>query len=99
MASGRGSRLTDIDGNDYVDYALAFGPMLLGHSPEPVIKAARRQLSTGIGYGACHPLEAELAEAVCRTVGCAELCVFSSSGSAACTPRCGSPGAPPGAIA
>jgi glutamate-1-semialdehyde 2,1-aminomutase len=83
MASGRGSRLTDIDGNDYVDYALAFGPMLLGHSPEPVIKAARRQLSTGIGYGACHPLEAELAEAVCRTVGCAELCVFSSSGSEA----------------
>jgi glutamate-1-semialdehyde 2,1-aminomutase len=83
MTGGRGSRLTDIDGNEYVDYALAFGPMLLGHSPAPVIEAVRRQLSTGVGYGACHPLEAELAEAVCRTVPCAEVCVFSNSGSEA----------------
>ena len=79
----RGARLTDVDENDYVDYALAFGPMLLGHSCEDVIDAVRRQLELGVGYGASHPLEAELAEAVCRTVPCAELCVFSSSGSEA----------------
>ncbi|MGI8702605.1 MAG: aspartate aminotransferase family protein [Nocardioidaceae bacterium] len=83
FAGGRGSRLTDIDGNEYVDYALAFGPMLLGHSPDGVVQAVQRQLATGIGYGACHPAEAELAEAVCRAVPCAELCVFSNSGSEA----------------
>jgi len=83
FASGHGSHLTDIDGNDYVDYGLAFGPMLLGHSPAPVLDAVRRQLESGIGYGAPHRLEAELAEAVCRTVPCAERCIFSSTGSEA----------------
>lgn len=83
FVTGRGAHLRDIDGNEYVDYALAFGPMLLGHSPSPVVEAVQRQLAAGIGYGASHPLEAELAEAVCRTVPCAELCVFSNSGSEA----------------
>jgi len=81
FTGGRGSRLTDIDGNTYIDYAGGFGPMLLGHSPEAVLRAVRRQLERGIGYGACHPLEAELAEAVCRTVPCAERVVFASTGS------------------
>ncbi len=83
FAEGRGAYLRDIDGNDYVDYALAYGPMLLGHSAQPVIEAVRRQLSAGISYGASHPVESELAEAICRTVPCAELCVFSNSGSEA----------------
>lgn len=81
--SGHGARLRDIDGNEYVDYALGFGSMLLGHSPEPVIEAVQRQLERGIGFGASHELEAELAEAVCRTVPSAELCAFASSGSEA----------------
>ncbi|CAN5173077.1 glutamate-1-semialdehyde 2,1-aminomutase [soil metagenome] len=83
FAQGRGSHLTDVDGNDYVDYALAFGPMLLGHSPAVVLDAVRRQLDSGIGYGAPHRLEAELAESMCRTVPCAERCIFSSTGSEA----------------
>jgi glutamate-1-semialdehyde 2,1-aminomutase len=78
-----GARMWDLDGNEYVDYALAFGPLILGHSPEPVVAAVERQLRTGLGYGACHRLEAELAEAVCRTVPSAELCVFNSTGSEA----------------
>ena len=80
---GSGSRLTDIDGNGYVDYALAFGPLLLGHSPREVVKAVEAQLRRGLGYGASHRLEAELAEAVCRIVPSAELCVFSNTGSEA----------------
>jgi glutamate-1-semialdehyde 2,1-aminomutase len=78
-----GARLWDVDGNEYVDYTLAYGPMLLGHSPRAVVDAVRRQLETGIGYGASHRFEAELAEAVCRTVPSAELCVFGSTGSEA----------------
>src|SRR5207253_4290138 len=80
---GSGARLTDIDGNEYVDYVLAFGPMLLGHSPRAVIEAVEGQLRRGFGFGASHRLEAELAEAVCRTVPSAELCVFSNTGSEA----------------
>ncbi|MEO7556389.1 MAG: aminotransferase class III-fold pyridoxal phosphate-dependent enzyme, partial [Acidimicrobiales bacterium] len=83
FVSGHGSRLTDIDGNDYVDWALGWGPLLLGHSPEPVLEAVRRQLDRGLGFGASHELEAELAEAVCRTVPSVEMCVFSSTGSEA----------------
>ncbi|MDQ3708376.1 MAG: aminotransferase class III-fold pyridoxal phosphate-dependent enzyme, partial [Actinomycetota bacterium] len=79
----QGARLRDVDGNEYVDYALAYGPMLLGHSPAPVLEAVRRQLSEAISYGASHRLESELSEAICRTVPCAELCVFSNSGSEA----------------
>src|SRR5215472_9927118 len=65
---GRGSRLFDIDGNEYVDYALGFGPMFLGHQPAEVIDSVSKQLSRGLGYGACHELEAELAELICRIV-------------------------------
>ncbi|MCP9487400.1 MAG: aspartate aminotransferase family protein [Gaiellaceae bacterium MAG52_C11] len=83
FARSRGARIVDVDGNEYVDYALAYGPLLLGHSPEPVLAAVRRQLSEAIGFGASHRLEAELAEAFCRTVPCAERCLFSSSGSEA----------------
>ena len=71
----KGARLTDVDGNDYIDYTLALRPMLLGHSPAPIIAAVRRQLGTGVGY------EAELAEAICRTVPSAERVVFNSTGS------------------
>lgn len=83
FVSGRGARLTDIDGNTYVDWSLGWGPLLLGHSPESVLDAVRRQLERGLGYGASHELEAELAEAVCRTVPSIEMCVFNSTGSEA----------------
>ncbi|MCU1488600.1 MAG: glutamate-semialdehyde--aminomutase [Acidimicrobiaceae bacterium] len=83
FVGGSGPRLTDIDGNEYVDFALAYGPMLLGHSPAAVIEAVHRQLDRGLGYGASHPIEPALAEAVCRTVPSAELCAFSNTGSEA----------------
>ncbi len=83
FARGAGSRVWDLDGNEYLDFALAFGPMLLGHSPAPVVDAVRRQLEIGIGYGASHAAEAELAETICRLVPCAERCIFSSTGSEA----------------
>ncbi len=83
FARGTGSRLWDVDRNEYLDFALAFGPMLLGHSPQAVVEAVRRQLEIGIGYGASHTAEAELAETICRMVPCAERCIFSSTGSEA----------------
>jgi glutamate-1-semialdehyde 2,1-aminomutase len=80
---GAGARIWDIDGNEYIDYTLSYGPLLLGQSPRRVIDAVQLQLETGLGYGASHRFEAELAEAVCRTVPSVELCVFSTTGSEA----------------
>ncbi len=80
---GQGAHLVDIDGNQYVDYVMAYGPLVLGHSPRPVLDAVHKQLDAGLNFGASHRWEAEAAEAVCRTVPSAELVVFGSSGSEA----------------
>lgn len=80
---GEGSRIWDLDGREYLDFTLSYGPLLLGQSPAPVLDAVRQQLTKGIGYGANHEREAELAELVCATVPSAERTVFSSTGSEA----------------
>jgi glutamate-1-semialdehyde 2,1-aminomutase len=80
---GEGSHLVDIDGNEYVDYVLGFGPMLLGHNPAGVVEAVKAQLDRGLTYGAQHMLEAELAERLVDAAPCAELACFSTTGSEA----------------
>lgn len=62
--SGRGSRCTDLDGNEYVDYCLSWGPLIHGHAPQPVVEAVRRAAAGGLSFGACHERELELAELV-----------------------------------
>lgn len=80
---GSGARLWDLDDNVYVDYALSYGPMLLGHSPSSVLDAVREQLREGIAFGASHRHEAELSEILVRLIPSAEMCVFSNSGTEA----------------
>jgi glutamate-1-semialdehyde 2,1-aminomutase len=76
-----GACLIDIDGNELIDYYLAMGPMILGHNPEPVRRAAIEQLSRGILYGGQSRIEAEAAELFCHLVPCAERVRFAASGS------------------
>lgn len=78
-----GSHMWDVDGNEYIDYMLAMGPLILGHSPAPVIEAVKRQLDRGLIYGGQHELEIQVAEKICRHVPCAEMVRFNSSGSEA----------------
>ncbi|KKK05780.1 aspartate aminotransferase family protein [Micromonospora sp. HK10] len=80
---GAGSRVWDVDGNEYVDFALSFGPMLLGQSPAVVLEAVRTQLDLGVGFGAGNRHEAPLAELVCEIVPSAELVIFSNTGTEA----------------
>jgi len=80
---GRGSRVWDADGNEYIDYVLGRGPLLLGHSPAPVVEAVRKQLERGLMYAGQHELEIEAAEKIARLVPCAERVRFSNSGSEA----------------
>ena len=61
---GDGAWLTDVDGNRYIDYVGAWGPMLQGHAFAPVIDAVRDRALSGLGFGAPSEVEVELAEAV-----------------------------------
>ena len=81
--NGRGSRLTDVDGNEYIDFALANGPAILGHAPEPVIKAVAETLSMGQLFAGQTEAEAELARRLVEIIPCAELIRFASSGTEA----------------
>ncbi len=64
IQSGCGSRLKDVDGNEYIDYVCSWGPLILGHCPAPVTDALRDVLETGTSFGAPTEREIELAEEI-----------------------------------
>ncbi|MCC7160853.1 MAG: aspartate aminotransferase family protein [Anaerolineae bacterium] len=79
----RGSHMWDVDGNEYIDYMLAMGPLILGHTPAPVIEAVKQQLDRGLIYGGQHELEVQVAEKIRQHVPCAEMVRFNNTGSEA----------------
>ena len=81
--SAKGARMVDADENVYLDFTLAQGPMLLGHSPPAVLDFVEKAMRDGQLYAAQHELEIELAEKFTRIVPCAELVRFCNSGSEA----------------
>lgn len=80
FSHGAGAVLTDFDGNGYIDYTLAWGPLLLGHSPASVNAAVAAQLAKGHTFGAQHALEYEAAEALCAAIPCADRVAYANSG-------------------
>ena len=83
FTGGAGSRLTDADGNQYIDYLLSWGPSILGHAHPAIVQAVRCAAERPHTYGAQHELEIRVAERIQRLVPCAELVAFTSSGSEA----------------
>jgi glutamate-1-semialdehyde 2,1-aminomutase len=83
LADALGSRITDVDGNNYIDYALAWGPLILGHRHPSVVAVVREQAERPHIYGAQHELEYQVAELIQSLVPCAERVAFTSSGSEA----------------
>jgi glutamate-1-semialdehyde 2,1-aminomutase len=83
ITHGKGSRIWDVDGNEYVDYLLAYGPLVLGHANDELVAAVARQLERGSVFGASHPLELEVAERLVRLVPSFDLVRFGQSGSEA----------------
>lgn len=81
--NGCGARLRDVDGNEYIDYQLAWGPNILGYANPKLVEAMRAQAEKPLTYGAQHELEIEVAERIQRMVPCAERVMFTSSGSEA----------------
>ena len=78
---GEGPYLYDVDGNRLIDYYLGMGPLILGHSPEPVLSAVQEQLKSGILYAGQSEIEVEAARLVCEMVPCAERVRFNCAGS------------------
>lgn len=65
MESAKGSKIYDVDGNEYIDLVLSYGPMILGHGNEKVVAAVQKQVSTGFTFGASTEDEIKLAKIVC----------------------------------
>ncbi|TIU04936.1 MAG: aminotransferase class III-fold pyridoxal phosphate-dependent enzyme, partial [Mesorhizobium sp.] len=72
----RGSELTDVNGNRYIDYVMGMGPMILGHRPLTIETAIIESFETGQLFGGQSPLEAQLAAKIVDSVPCAELVRF-----------------------
>jgi glutamate-1-semialdehyde 2,1-aminomutase/spore coat polysaccharide biosynthesis protein SpsF len=81
LASGRGCRVVDVDGREYVDYPMALGAVLLGHAHPAVVEAVERQAREGTLFTLMHPLEVEVAERLVDLVPCAEMVRFMKNGS------------------
>ena len=64
IARGKGSSITDVDGNSYIDYVLSWGPLILGHCHPEVVEALARAIERGTSFGACTQAEVELAERI-----------------------------------
>lgn len=83
IASGQGSRIYDVDGNEYIDYVCSWGPLILGHRPQPVIDAVREVLELGTSFGAPTAREIELAELIMQCVPSIEMVRLVNSGTEA----------------
>ncbi|MCC2640679.1 MAG: hemL [Nitrospira sp.] len=83
IARAKGSRLYDADGNNYIDYVLSWGPMILGHAPATVTKALQLAAANGTSYGAPTELEIQLATMIREALPSMELVRLVSSGTEA----------------
>jgi len=83
IASGSGSTVTDVDGNDYLDYVQSWGAMILGHAHPRVVEAVAAAAGRGSSFGASTPGEVELAERLCAAVPSIEKVRLVSSGTEA----------------
>ncbi|RPI55641.1 MAG: aminotransferase class III-fold pyridoxal phosphate-dependent enzyme [Chloroflexi bacterium] len=83
MDHGQGSHVFDVDGNEYIDYLLAYGPLILGHCPRAVVEAVGDQLERGTAFGTPHAVEIELSKLICSQMPAVELVRYNSTGSEA----------------
>src|SRR5450755_3187788 len=84
IARAEGSRLFDVDGNEYIDYVGSWGPLILGHANDVVVTAVTRAARMGTSFGAPTAGEVELAELVTAAMPSVELVRFVNSGTEAC---------------
>lgn len=85
VSRAEGAYVWDVDGNRYLDFPMALGPILLGYGHPGVNEAIERQLRDGIVFTLPHPIEVDVAERIAALVPCAERIRFAKTGSDATT--------------
>jgi glutamate-1-semialdehyde 2,1-aminomutase len=83
VARGEGARIWDVDGNEYIDYVLSWGPLVLGHAAPAVLDALAETMRRGTSFGIPTALEVDLAEAIQARMSHLEMLRFVSSGTEA----------------
>ena len=83
LRSGNGAMITDVDGNEYIDYVNSYGPLILGHAHPDVIHAVQEASKSGTSFGAPTEPEVDLAELVASTFPSIEMVRFVNSGTEA----------------
>lgn len=83
MERGKGSKIYDIDGNEYIDYVLSWGPLILGHSNDRVVESIKKVAENGTSFGAPTEIENKLAQLVIDRVPSIEIVRMVSSGTEA----------------
>ena len=83
IASGRGCHVRDVDGNDYIDYVGAYGPLIAGHAHPDVIAAMTETAKDGTAFGATTEKEIDLARTICQAIPSVESVRFVNSGTEA----------------
>lgn len=83
MERGKGSKIYDIDGNEYIDYVLSWGPLILGHTNDRVVEGIKKVAEQGTSFGAPTLVENELAQLVIERVPSIEMVRMVSSGTEA----------------
>ncbi len=83
MKQGKGATITDIDGNEYIDYVLSWGPLILGHGDERVTTKLKEVVDQGTSFGAPTLLESKLAKLVIERVPSIEMVRMVNSGTEA----------------
>src|SRR5947209_9916117 len=83
LERGRGARVWDLDGNEYIDFMMSFGALIQGHAHPKIVEVVSQTMSDGSHFAAATPAEAEAAERFRRMVPSAEAVRFTNSGSEA----------------
>jgi glutamate-1-semialdehyde 2,1-aminomutase len=83
ISFGQGCHVVDVDGNEYIDYISAFGPLILGHAHPAVTEIIASGAQRGTAYGATTELEIELADLICKAIPSVDLIRFVNSGTEA----------------
>jgi glutamate-1-semialdehyde-2,1-aminomutase len=83
IRESKGSHVTDVDGNEYVDLALGFGPHILGHAPDVVVDAVKEAAERGFQWALHNPYQEQLARLIVEAVPCADRVEFCNTGTEA----------------
>ncbi len=83
MKRGKGSKIYDLDDNEYIDYVLSWGPLILGHADDQVVEALKKVTEFGTSFGAPHEMETKLAELVIERVASIDVIRMVNSGTEA----------------